>query len=278
MNQQATEAPHLLVTEDDGILIATLNRPEKLNALSMQLMHSLGEAVVRFRDTPGLKVMLIRADGRYFSAGADLKEGSGSGVASPQTGSGIREMHRRLPTDMRRIWDEIEHIEKPFVVAHQGMCVGGSLEMSLSCDFRLAATSAGYAFPEAKFGVLPATNGVSRLTRLVGTHWARLLVMANMPVTAAEALNMGLVHKVYPDETFRDEVMQFCRHLVGQNGEMMGTAKLAIELCADLNAEQAGAVERMANSSLMLDPSYQDGMRRHLGTIGGKKDRGNPIG
>ena len=144
--------------------------------------------------------------------------------------------------------------------------------MSLSCDFRLAAASAGYAFPEAKFGVLPATNGVSRLTRVVGPHWARLLVMANIPATAAEALNMGLVHKVYPDETFQDDALAFCRHLTQQNGEMMGTAKLAIELCADLNAEQAGAVERMANSALMLMPSYLEGMKRHLGTIGGKKD------
>lgn len=264
------EEPHLLVSEDDGILIATFNRPEKLNAMSLELMRTLGEAVERFRDTLTLKVMLIRATGRYFSAGADLKEG-GAGIP-PQTGSGIREMHRRLPSDMRRIWDEIEHIEKPFVVAHQGMCVGGSLEMSMSCDFRLAATSAGYAFPEAKFGLLPASNGVSRLTRLVGPHWARLLVMANMPATAAEALNMGLVHKVYPDETFEQDVMAFCRHLTRQNGEMMGTAKLTIELCADLNAEQAGAVERMANSTLMLMPSYLEGMQRHLATIGGKKE------
>ena len=267
-----SEAPHLLVSEDEGILIATFNRPEKLNALSLQLMRSLGEAVERFRDTPDLKVMLIRSQGRYFSSGADLKEGGGSSSAPPQSGSAIREMHRRLPSDMRRIWDEMEHIEKPFVVAHQGMCVGGSLEMSLSCDFRLAAASAGYAFPEAKFGVLPATNGVSRLTRLVGPHWARLLVMANMPVTAAEALNMGLVHKIYPDETFQDDALGFCRHLAQQNGEMMGTAKLAIELCADLGAEQAGAVERMANSALMLMPSYLAGMQRHLDTIGKKKD------
>ncbi len=266
-----TEAPHLLVSEDNGILIATLNRPEKLNALGSQLMKGLGEAVEIFRDTPDLKVMLIRATGRYFSAGADLKEG-GEGSAMPTTGSGIREMHRRLPNRMRQIWDEIEHIEKPFVVAHQGMCVGGSLELSLSCDFRLAATSAGYAFPEAKFGLLPATNGVSRLTRLVGPHWARLLIMANLPATAAEAYNMGLVHKVFADETFERDVMDFCHHLARQNGEMMGAAKIAIELAADLGAEQAAAVERMANSSLMLMPSYQEGMRRHLATIGSKKD------
>lgn len=266
-----TEAPHLLVSEDDGILIATLNRPDKLNALSLELMQALGEAVEHFRDSSDLRVMLIRATGRYFSAGADLKQ-SGSG-APPPTGSGIREMHRRLPSRMRQIWDEMEHVEKPFVVAHQGMCVGGSLEMSLSCDFRLAAASAGYAFPEAKFGVLPATNGVSRLTRIVGPHWARYLVMANLPATAQEAWNMGLVHKVFPDDTFEADALAFCRHLTKQNGEMMGAAKLAIELCADLGAEQAGAVERMANSTLMLSPAYQEGMRRHVASIGTKGDK-----
>jgi enoyl-CoA hydratase len=264
-----TDAPHLLVHDEDGILVATFNRPEKLIAMSLELTHALEEAVIRFRDTPALKVMLIRATGRYFSSGADLKQGAGGAV--PETGSGIREQHRRLPSRMRQIWDEIEHVEKPFVVAHQGMCVGGSLEMSLSCDFRLAAASAGYAFPEAKFGVLPATNGVSRLTRVVGPHWARYLIMANKPATAAQALNMGLIHEIYPDETFEADVMAFCRHLTQQNGEMMGAAKIAIELCADLGVDQAAAVERMANSTLMLAPAYQDLMRAHIASVGAKK-------
>ena len=267
-----TEAEHLLVEEQDGILIATFNRPDKLNAMSLQMMRALSDAVDQFRDTPALKVMLIRASGRYFSSGADLKESGSTDRPRPTTGSGVREMHRRLPSRMRQIWDEIEHVEKPFVVAHQGMCVGGSLEMSLSCDFRLAAQSAGYAFPEAKFGVLPATNGVSRLTRVVGPHWARYLIMANKPASAAQALNMGLVHEVFPDETFEAEVMAFCRHLAQQDGEMVGTAKLAIELAADLGLEQAAAVERMANSALMLAPSYVASMKRHIASVGAKKD------
>jgi enoyl-CoA hydratase len=262
-----TGQPHLLVTQEDAILIATFNRPDKLNAMSLELMATLGDAVEQFRDTPELKVMLIRATGRYFSSGADLKEGGG-GTGLPASGSGIREMHRRLPTRMRQIWDEMEAIEKPFVVAHQGTCVGGSLEMSLSCDFRLAAESASYAFPEAKFGILPATNGVSRLTRLVGPHWARLLIMANMPVNAEEARIMGLVHKIFPDETFQEDALNFCRHLTKQSGELMGTAKIAIELSADLPAHQAASVERMANSALMLMPAYQDMMKAHLSTIG----------
>jgi enoyl-CoA hydratase len=265
-----TEQPHLLVTQDDSILIATFNRPDKLNAMSMELMALLGEAVERFRDTPEFKVMLIRATGRYFSAGADLK-GDGGGSGLPTTGSGIREMHRRLPSRMRQIWDEMEAIEKPFVVAHQARCVGGSLEMSLSCDFRLAAASASYAFPEAKFGILPATNGVSRLVRLVGPHWARLLITANMPVDAQEARIMGLVHKVFPDESFEADVMAFCRHLANQNGEMMGASKVAIELATDLPAHQAASVERLVNSSLMLGEDYQKLMTAHVASIGSKK-------
>lgn len=262
-----SEQPHLLVEVIDDILVATFNRPEKLNAMSLELMASLEEAVHRFRDSDDLRVMLIRATGRYFSAGADLKQG-GAQRAFATRGSQVREQHRRGENRMRRVWDEMELIEKPFVVAHHARCVGGSLEMSLSCDFRLAAASASYAFPEAKFGVLPATNGVSRLVRVVGPHWARLLIMANLPIDAQEARIAGLVHKVFPDESFDDDVMAFCRHLARQNAEMVGTAKLAIELAADLGTHQAAAVERLANSALMLSPDYKDLMTGHVANIG----------
>jgi enoyl-CoA hydratase len=269
-----TEEPHLLVdVVEDNILVATFNRPDKLNAMSGQLMRILEDAVDRFRDTPELRVMLIKSKGRYFSSGADLKEGGGTAREFPTRGSQVREQHRRLPSGMRRVWDEMEGMEKPFVVAHHARCVGGSLEMSMSCDFRLAAKSASYAFPEAKFGVLPATNGVSRLVRIVGPHWARLLITANMPVDAEEARIMGLVHKVYPDETFEEDVMAFCRHLAQQDGEMVGASKVAIELAADLPVHQAASVERLVNSSLMLSPHYKDLMTSHVASIGkGKGD------
>ena len=263
-----SEGPHLLVTEDDGILIATFNRPDKLNAMSIELMRRLEEAVDRYRDTPELRVMLIRSTGRYFSSGADLKEGGGGTQGFPTTGSQIRESHRRLPTRMRQVWDEMEAIEKPFVVAHQARCVGGSLEMSLSCDFRLAAASASYAFPEAKFGVLPATNGVSRLVRIIGPHWARYMIMANIPLEAEEARIAGLVHKVFPDESFEQDVMAFCRHLAKQDGELVGAAKVAIELANDLPSHQAALVERLVNSSIMISPHQKDLMAAHLAGIG----------
>jgi enoyl-CoA hydratase/carnithine racemase len=219
--------------------------------------------------------MLVRAGGRYFCAGADLHSGNGS--PQPATASAIRERHRLKLHGMHRIYDEMEAIEKPIVVAHHATCVGGGLELSMSCDFRLAAKSARYAFPEGKFGVLPASNGVSRLTRFVGTHWARYLIMANLPVDADRALLMGLVHEVFPDETFHDDVMRFCRHLAAQNGEQMGAAKLAIEMARDMGLAQGRNVERMANSALMLNPDYRAGVEKYIQGIGGKgpsKDKG----
>jgi len=262
--------PHAIVTEHDGILIFTLNRPDKLNALSKEIFQTLDDSLLRFRDTPELKVMLIRATGRYFCAGVDLKSGGGSGEIA-DTGVKIRERHRTQNFGMHRIYDEMEHIEKPIVVAHQAACVGGGLELSLSCDFRLAAASASYAFPEGKFGVLPASNGVSRLTRYVGPHWARYLIMANKTADAQKALVMGLVHEVYPDESFDEDALDFCRHLAKQHSEQMGAAKIAIEMAHELGRDQARHVERMANSTLMLNPGYLDGIRRHIDGVGGSK-------
>jgi enoyl-CoA hydratase len=267
-----TETPALLTDVQDGILIATLNRPDKLNALNLETMDLLSEAVIRFRDTPDLKVMLIRATGRYFCSGADLKGGQRKISPTTQTASGIRENHRLNLNGMQQLWDEMEHIEKPFVVAHHAMCVGGGLELSLSCDFRLAAKSAGYAFPEGLFGVLPASSGVSRLTRICGPHWARWLIMANKPATADKALTMGLVHEVFPDESFEADVMDFCRHLTKNNGEQMGAAKVAIEMCAEVGRDTARHVERMANSALMLNPAYLENIQKYVAGVGGKKE------
>ena len=263
-----SESPPLVTEENGAILIATLNRPDKLNAINAEMLALYEQELHRFRDTPSLKVLLVRAAGRYFCAGADMRAGSASGAA--RTGSSIRETHRRGLNGMHRIYDEMEAIEKPIVAAHHAACVGGGLELSLSCDFRLAAKSASYSFPEGKFGVLPASNGVSRLTRIVGTHWARYLIMANKPADADRALIMGLVHEVFPDESFEEEVMKFCRHLAAQNSEQMGTAKLAIELAYDVGLAQARNVERLANSTLMLNPDYLAGIERYIKGIGGK--------
>ena len=264
-----SEEPHLLTEEQDGILIATLNRPDKLNALLAQTMQLFEQALHRFRDTPELKVMLISATGRFFCSGADMR--GGSPTAPARTASAIRENHRLNLNGMQRIYDEMEHVEKPIVSAIHATCVGGGLEMALSCDFRLVAKSASFSFPEGLFGVLPASNGVSRLTRLCGPHWARWLIMGNQKADADRALVMGLVHDVLPDEGFDEAALNFCRHLTKQNAEQMGAAKIAIELAAEVGPSMGRHVERMANSALMLNPAYLEGMERYMKGVGSKK-------
>ena len=121
--------------------------------------------------------------------------------------------------------------------------------------------------------MLQASNGVSRLTRICGPHWARYLVMANIIADAEEARIMGLVHRVFADETFEEDVMSFCRHLAKQNGEQMGAAKIAIELAYEVGRDQARHVERLTNSALMLSPDYQEGFKRYLGGVGSVDDK-----
>jgi enoyl-CoA hydratase len=264
------DAPHLLTAEQDGILIATLNRPDKLNALSGETMQLFEAALLRFRDSEDLRVMLVRATGRYFCAGADMR--SGAPGQQKRTATAIRENHRIGLHGMHRIYDEMEHIEKPIVCAIHAPCVGGGLEMAMSCDFRLASRSASFSFPEGLFGVLPASNGVSRLTRLCGPHWARWLIMGNQTADADKAHVMGLVHDVLPDDGFDEAALVFCRHLTKSDPEQMGAAKIAIELAAEVGPGMARHVERMANSALMLNPAYLSRIENYVKTIGGKKE------
>jgi enoyl-CoA hydratase len=264
-----TDEPHLLTREQDNILIVSLNRPDKLNALSGETMQLFEQALLHFRDTEDLRVMLIRGNGRYFCAGADMR--SGSPNQQKRTATGIRENHRIGLHGMHRIYDEMEHIEKPIVAAIHATCVGGGLEMVMSCDFRLAAKGAAFSFPEGLFGVLPASNGVSRLTRICGPHWARWLIMGNQKADADKAHIMGLVHDVLPDEGFDEAAMDFCRHLTKSDPEQMGAAKIAIELAAEVGPGMARHVERMANSALMLNPAYLARIENYVKGIGGKK-------
>jgi enoyl-CoA hydratase/carnithine racemase len=129
--------------------------------------------------------------------------------------------------------------------------------MSLSCDFRLAAASARYGLPEIDIGALPGSGGVSRLTRIAGPHWARWLVMAGEQVNAEQAMNMGIVHAVYADEEFEQRTRAFCTKLARQPYEVLGLAKLSIELATDLDRTQARNVERISNSILFTGSEHK---------------------
>lgn len=246
----------VLTSERDNILEVVLNRPDKYNALTTEMADLLFDAVETLGKRRDLRVMLIRANGKYFSAGADINGGlfPDPNETSP---SGFRRHYRKRPTSLHPLGDEFEATEKPIVVAHQGPCLGGALELSLCCDFRLAAKSARYALPETTIGALPGSGGTSRLTRLVGPQWARWFIMANQTMEAERALQIGMLHEVYADEEFEQRVWDFCTHLAKQPPETLAAAKLAIDLCADLDRAQARNVERMAVSSLVFGEEHR---------------------
>ena len=248
--------PQLLKSDRDGILEVVLNRPEKYNAITNEIADGLFEAVIELRDRDDLRVLLIRANGRYFSAGADL---TNIGMPDPAgSSSRARTWYRSGRGSFHTMFDEMEAVEKPIVVAHQGPCLGGGFELSLSCDFRLAARSARYSMPEIEIGVIPGSGGTSRLARLVGPHWTRWLVLAGESIDAERALSIGLVHDVYPDDEFEDRVRAFCTKLARLPREAVAVAKLTIEMAADLDRQQARNAERLANSVLFLGDEHKD--------------------
>jgi enoyl-CoA hydratase/carnithine racemase len=237
---------HHSLERDGAVLVFSFNRPEKFNAFTRDMLAALAEATATFADDSALRVMLIRAEGKYFSAGMDV-----TALGQTPAGEGPSDFRRRYRrVAWHDLWDAFETLEKPIVVAHQGPCVGAGLEMSLSCDFRLASDTAHYSLPELNMGMIPGSGGTSRLVRTVGGALARWLIMAGEKVGAAQALNAGLVHAVYPAADFEASVRAFCHKLAGQPPEALAAAKLAIEFAADLDRTQARNMERLVNSSL----------------------------
>jgi len=242
----------LLVEDRDWLLRLVLRRPDKLNAMVPDVLDRIYKATLTFEQEARLRVLLISAEGSYFSSGMDL------GRPAPEfAGSTLEARRYYRHNGVQRLGDLFESIEKPIVVAHQGPCLGGALEFSLCCDFRLASENAAYGLPEIRIGVLPGSGGVSRLTRIAGPHWTRWLAMAGETIDAQRALAIGLVHDIYPAKEFEERVYAFCQQLNALPPEALGVSKLAIDLAADLERAQARNVERMANSILFVGPEQK---------------------
>lgn len=248
----------LLHAETDGVLTLTFNRPDRLNALTFNILEKLTGHVERFRDDDSLRVMMLTGAGKTYSTGMDIDAG-----LAPETDSGVefRDWYRR---SIHLLFDELEAVEKPIVAAINGTCLGGALEMALSCDFRLAADSATFGLPETNIGALPGSGGTSRLTRIVGTAEAKWLIMAAQTIDTERALRVGLVHDVYPDKVFDERCQEFARQLGSLPREVLGMAKLVIEAAHDLDRASARNIERIANTPLSQSQEHKDLIKAFL--------------
>ena len=245
-------------TENDGILTITFTRDRKLNAVSPGMVDALRQAAADLGDREDLRVLAIRAEGRYFTAGVDIGQSMMSD-GSPADGRALRRRYRRL----HLLFDELEAIEKPVVMAVHAPCLGVGVELAASCDFRLAAETASFALPEVRnLATIPGSGGTSRLTRLVGPHWAKWIAMAGETADASHALTMGFVHAVHPVEAFDAEVDAFVRRLAGLPGEAVGLAKMAVDVAASTDRGTARDFDRLANTVLLHSREHKELVER----------------
>lgn len=240
----------ILREEKDGVIIVTLNRPQKLNAVTRQMRDVLEQAVADLRDDPRLRMMLIRASGRYFTAGVDLKEPEL--VVSDDPATAASSLRRDYRLRFHNLFDEIEYVEKPVMIAIQGPCLGLGVELAGSCDFRVAAKSASFGLPEVNLGVIAGSGGISRFTRLCGVGWSKWLSMAVEQIDARTAQIAGFVQAIYPDEEFDEKVWELCLKIASRPPAAQHAAKLAIELSYDLDRHGARHVERLVNTPLIM--------------------------
>jgi enoyl-CoA hydratase/carnithine racemase len=248
-------------TEVDGVLTVTFTRVGKLNAVSGPMFGLLRDALQALAERDDLRVLLITGEGPYFTAGFDITEMQtttlGEGTDGVVRGSNMRYQYRAQAR--HDFFDELEQVEKPVVLAAQGHCMGVGIEMGVSCDFRLAADDATFGLPEvANLALIPGAGGVSRLTRLIGPHWAKWLVMAGETVDAHQAQAMGLVHTVYPTAEFASRAAAFAKKLAGQPREALAVAKMAIDTAASVDRRSARDFDRIAQTTLFLSSEYQD--------------------
>jgi len=238
---------HARREDRDGVAVVTLDRQDKLNAISIAMRETIFEAVDDLREREDLKVLLIRAEGRYFSSGIDIVEHY-EVTPKNRTMPRFRRDYRR---NLHRFLDEMESVEKPIVMAIQGPCLGLGLEMSGAVDFRVASENASFGLPEAEIGMIAGSGGTSRITRLCGVGWAKWIGMGER-ISAQDAKMAGLVQAVWPADKFEEEAWAFCQRLANRPTDVLGVVKLAVDLCYDLDRTSGRHVERIANTPLAL--------------------------
>lgn len=172
--------------DNNGILMLTLNRPEKLNALSTDVLHALREIFASAKENSNVKALLLTGSGKAFCAGADI-----SRLAECNVKTGYE-----FACQGQEVFRQLETLGKPSIAAVNGFAFGGGCELAISATLRIASTSAQFGQPEVKLGVIPGYGGTQRLARLVGKGRAMDLCLTGRFIDAETALHWGLVSEV----------------------------------------------------------------------------------
>lgn len=191
---------------ETGIALVTINRPDKLNALTQNILQKLASKLEQIERSEVRVVILTGAGNRAFSAGADLGE-----VAS-RSPLALWDFLRQGQKVLRLI----EELRKPVIAAVNGFALGGGFELVLACPLRIAAETAYFAFPEAGLGLVPGFGGTQRLPKAIGKTLALEYLLTGSRLSVAEAYRLGLVNRVVPGEEILPEAQNLARQIAAQ--------------------------------------------------------------
>lgn len=237
-----------------AILLATINRPESLNALSSEVLAALADLVSDFEHDEESMVLVLTGAGKAFVAGADISE-----MAEMNTLEA-----REFSEHGQELCSVLGSMSKLVVAAVNGFALGGGCELALACDLIYASEKAKFGQPEVKLGVIPGFGGTQRLTRSVGPRIAMDLLTTGRLVGAEEAKTMGLVNDVYPLEGFLDAVMETIKPILDMGPIAVGQAKRALHMGQDIPLDRALAMETEMFSGLFATQDQKEGMSAFL--------------
>ncbi|MCC5916943.1 MAG: 2-(1,2-epoxy-1,2-dihydrophenyl)acetyl-CoA isomerase [Cryomorphaceae bacterium] len=178
---------------EDGLFTITLNRPEKFNSFIKQMAFELQDALDEAATNDQIRAVLLTATGKAFCAGQDLKEATDPN--GPELTTIVKEHYNPMISKMR-------HLPKPIIVAVNGVAAGAGANIAIAGDIVVAAESAIFVQAFSKIGLIPDSGGTFMLPRLVGLQRATALMMTAEPVSARDAVQMGMIYKSFPDEEF----------------------------------------------------------------------------
>lgn len=234
----------------EGVGVITIDRPDKLNALTLAMYEQLGDAFAEVGADPGIGgAILTGAGSRAFCVGADLHE------SIPALTSGRFDISE---------WDAAHQkhstLDKPVIAAVNGLCLGGGFEILLSTDIRVASADAEFALPETGIGVVPAGGTLVRLARQIPYAFAMDLMLRGTRIDSDTALRYGLVGSVVPPADLQDAAWSIARDLLSRSATAIATVKRAVRELAELPIDEAFRREAIIGQEAFTSPDAREGL------------------
>ncbi len=245
---------HLIVNEQHApsVALIQLNRPKDLNALNLQLMQELRDALRDLDRNEGVRAIIITGNEQAFAAGADIKQMADKSAID------------MLMIDQFSTWDQIRKTRKPVIAAVSGFALGGGCELAMTCDMIIASETAKFGQPEIKIGVMPGAGGTQRLTRAIGKAKAMELVLTGRFLSAAEALQYRLVNKVVPVEMYLREAVQLAIEIAEMSPIAALLAKEAVNRSFETHLDEGLMFERKNFYLAFASEDQKEGMKAFI--------------